>query len=103
MNNCVEVAKIFKVFSDETRLKIISLLQTGEKCACDLLDCLVISQSTLSHHMSLLVNSDIVTLRKDGKWSYYSINEKKAKNVINMLTDLLSVDEQLAQIKRECV
>ena len=58
-----ENAAIFKAFCDETRLVALSLLQSGEKCACELLEQVNVSQSTLSHHMKILVESGIVNAR----------------------------------------
>lgn len=72
-----EAAKIFKVFSDENRLKILDMLHSGEKCACVLLEELDISQPTLSHHMKILEESGLITVRKEGKWSNYSICQEK--------------------------
>jgi len=71
-------AKIFKAFCDENRLNILELLQSGEKCACTLLETLPIGQSTLSHHMKILTDSGVVSGRKEGKWMYYSISENGA-------------------------
>ncbi len=71
-----DIAKVFKAFSDERRIEIIELLSDGERCACVLLDNLDISQSTLSHHMKILCDSNIVVARKEGKWTYYTINKK---------------------------
>ena len=68
-----ETIRVFKAFCDENRLSILSLLRTGEKCACDLLEDLRITQPTLSHHMKILCDAGIVQGRKDGKWVYYSI------------------------------
>jgi ArsR family transcriptional regulator len=53
---------------------ILEMLQSGEKCACVLLEKLDIVQSTLSHHMKILVESGIVLARKEKKWTYYSIS-----------------------------
>ena len=49
----LENAKIFKAFCDETRLRVLELLQNGEKCACVLLDKVNVGQPTLSHHMKI--------------------------------------------------
>ncbi len=76
-----EDAKAFRVFADENRLRIIKMLYTGEKCACVLLEELKISQPTLSHHMKILETSGLVTVRKDGKWSNYSIYDEKMKQL----------------------
>ena len=83
-------AKVFKAFCDENRLMILELLQSGEKCACKLLDDLHIGQSTLSHHMRILCDSGIVQARKEGKWIYYSISaggSEYAKELLNKLTE----------------
>ncbi|HKL98873.1 MAG TPA: metalloregulator ArsR/SmtB family transcription factor [Mobilitalea sp.] len=87
-------AKVFKAFCDENRLMILELLQTGEKCACKLLEDLNIGQSTLSHHMKILCESGVVTARKDGKWIHYSISlegSAYAKELLDKITDLYSV------------
>ena len=87
--NLIENANIFKAFCDETRLMVLELLQSGEKCACILLEKVNVGQSTLSHHMKILVASGIVNARKDGKWTYYSLNKigcDKAAVLLNKLT-----------------
>ena len=68
-------AKVFKAFCDPNRLRILDILKSGEHCACKLLDILDVSQSTLSHHMKLLTDAKIVNVRKDGKWSHYSLSK----------------------------
>lgn len=80
---------VFKAFCDETRLCILDILKSGEKCACILLQDLNISQSTLSHHMKILVESEIVLARKEGKWIHYSISEKGIKNAQRILNEIL--------------
>lgn len=67
-------AERFRALGDENRLRILALLKERELCAGDLLKSLSIVQSTLSHHMKILAESGLVTCRKQGKWSYYSIN-----------------------------
>ncbi len=69
-----EDVKRFKALADENRLQILELLQQGEKCACVLLDELHIAQSTLSHHMKILVDAGLVDYRKEGKWMHYTLN-----------------------------
>lgn len=82
-------AVVFKAFCDEKRLAVLELLQSGEKCACELLAEMDISQSTLSHHMKILCESGIVTGRRDGKWMYYSISKTGAE-VAKLLIDELT-------------
>jgi ArsR family transcriptional regulator len=88
----LESARIFKAFCDENRLMILEMLQSGEKCACVLLEKLKIVQSTLSHHMKILVDSGIVSARSEGKWTYYSISSEGvafAKNLLAKLTEII--------------
>ncbi len=86
-----ENAKVFKAFCDETRLKVLSLLQSGEKCACILLEKVNVEQSTLSYHMKILVDSGIITTRKEGKWTHYSINSAGSKYAVKLLQELTTV------------
>lgn len=87
-----KVAKVFKAFCDENRLMILDMLQSGEKCACKLLDDLDIGQSTLSHHMKILCESGMVVSRKQGKWTYYAINEKATERAKELLEEITVVD-----------
>lgn len=78
-------ARIFKAFSDANRLRILEILKSGEHCACKLLEILDVSQSTLSHHMKLLTDAKIVNVRKEGKWSHYSLSDEGIQFVIEYL------------------
>lgn len=69
-----EYLRVFRAFTDESRVRVLELLCTGEQCACVLLEDLKISQPTLSHHMKILCASGIVVSRRVGKWNYYAIN-----------------------------
>ena len=92
MNSHINNARVFKAFCDENRLMILEMLQNGEKCACVLLEKLNIVQSTLSHHMKILVESGIVSARKEGKWTYYSISPDGvivAKDLLIKLTEII--------------
>ena len=71
-----EAVRVFKALGDEKRLRILSLLRQGERCACVLLEHLNLSQPTLSHHMKILCDAQLVTGRKEGKWVYYSLLEQ---------------------------
>lgn len=85
-------AKVFKAFCDPSRLMILEILQTGEKCACVLQEELHIPQSTLAHHMKVLCESGIVLGRKEGKWTHYSISETDSKQAIELLGELTSIN-----------
>lgn len=83
-------AKLFKVLSDPNRLKILEILSCGERCACEIQAYFNFSQPTLSHHMKILVESGLVTSRKEGLWQYYNLNREKAQGMTDSLTTLLS-------------
>ena len=85
------IATIFKAFCDENRIRVLKLLVSGEKCACDLLDEIKVTQPTLSHHMKILCDAEIVIPRKEGKWTYYSLNPngiEQAKRLLSEVTEL---------------
>ena len=97
-----KIALIFKAFCDENRIRILKLLQSGEKCACVLLDHLQISQPTLSHHMKILCDAEIVVGRKAGKWTYYSISPAGAAAARAHLAALTAVtDVRTARCDKE--
>lgn len=73
MQDAKQIAAVFKALGDENRIKILKMLERGEKCAYALLEEMEISQPTLSHHMKILCDAGIVTGRKDGKWMHYRI------------------------------
>jgi DegV family protein with EDD domain len=91
-------ARVFLAFCDVTRLKVIELLQSGEKSATELQKQIGTGQSTLSHHMKILVESEIVTTRKAGKWTYYSICENGSHYAIRLLRLLTAAKKSSANI-----
>ncbi|MGB4657939.1 MAG: metalloregulator ArsR/SmtB family transcription factor [Mobilitalea sp.] len=66
-------AVILKALSDPNRLCIVENLKEGDLCACKILEQLKITQSTLSHHMKILCDAELVVCKRDGKWMYYSL------------------------------
>ncbi len=88
MPKCLESARVFAAFCDETRLRVLELLRGGEKCAGVLLKQVSVGQSTLSHHMKILVESGIVTTRRAGKMTYYSICEGGRQYAIELLKQI---------------
>lgn len=98
-------AIVFKALCDENRLKILEMIKDGEICACKLLEELHIVQSTLSHHMKILCDSNIVVGRKEGKWTYYSFNEegiKNAEKLLNYYTTIVSDKNAESTAKCKC-
>jgi len=70
-------SRFFKALADETRLRIVKLLQVREMCVCEVMVALGLTQPTASHHLGLLENVGLVKDRKEGKWVFYSLADPK--------------------------
>lgn len=79
---------VFKALADETRLKIIEMLSSGEMCACKILEEFNITQPTLSYHMKVLTDCGLVNGIRDGAWMRYSLNATKEKELRLFLEQL---------------
>ena len=88
--NYKEISQYLKVIADSSRLEILDLLSCGELCACDLLQHFSFSQPTLSHHMKVLKDNNLITSRKDGNKIFYKLNHDVLDNVTSRLTLLSS-------------
>lgn len=66
---------IFKALSDETRLRILSLIMNGEMCVCEIEECLGLTQSNASRHLTVLKDAGILSSFKQAQWVYYKLNE----------------------------
>lgn len=101
--NYEEYSKVIKALSDSNRLKIIDILSCGEKCACDILENFDFTQPTLSHHMKVLMSCEIVNCRKEGLWSYYSLNNVNCNKLILFLMNLTTdTDDCICKGKPKC-
>ncbi len=87
------LSNILKVIADPRRLEILDLLSCGELCACDLLEHFDFSQPTLSHHMKVLVDNDLITYRKEGNRKMYNLNNGTLKEAGRYL-DLIARDNE---------
>ncbi len=75
-DQAAELASVFKVLADPARLRLLSMVaaaETGEACACDLVEPVGRSQPTVSHHLSLLVDAGLLTREQRGKWAWYRV------------------------------
>ena len=68
-------SRLFKALADETRLRILSLLNMREMCVCEIMVALDLTQPTASHHLGILENAGLTKDRKEGKWVFYSISD----------------------------
>lgn len=89
-NDYNDNAKIFKALGDPNRLKILDIISCGEKCACDILENFNFTQPTLSHHMKVLIECELVIARKEGIWNYYSLNYENTKRLAEFLINITS-------------
>lgn len=83
-----QAAQLFHALSDETRLGILGMLHDGERCVCELQDELDAAQSRLSFHLKVLRDAGLVTDRKEGRWSYYTIVPDALANVHDLVVGL---------------
>jgi ArsR family transcriptional regulator len=70
-------SRFFKALADETRLRILKLLEVREMCVCEVMVALDLTQPTASHHLGLLETAGLVRARKEGRWVFYSIANPK--------------------------
>lgn len=90
-----ESSLLIKSISEPIRLQILHILSHGELCACDILQNLTISQSTLSHHMKALTVAGWVISRKKATWMYYSINEDNVEKLHQYILNITSKKQDL--------
>lgn len=84
----IDYALMLKALGDPTRIKIFDMVSYGELCACELLEQFNITQPTLSYHMKILIESNLVNSRKDGKWMKYSMNKESLELLNDFFGDL---------------
>ncbi len=93
VRNSARAAELFHALADETRLEILDELKSGERCVCELTDCLQAGQSRLSFHLKVLKDAGMIVDRREGRWMYYSVNAEA-------LAELDDLVDSLKQTKR---
>ena len=78
-----DLAEIFKVFGDSTRIKILYVLFESEMCVCDIAQLLNMNQSAISHQLKILKQSRLVKSRREGKAVFYSLADGHVRTIIN--------------------
>jgi ArsR family transcriptional regulator, arsenate/arsenite/antimonite-responsive transcriptional repressor len=90
--------KILSALSDPTRLQLLEFLSGGERCVCEILPAFQRSQSTISKHLNILYEADILERKVDGKRTVYCIKDPQVFEIIRMVDSLaLTQISQLAQ------
>jgi len=80
-----ELADLFKVFGDPTRVRILWALNEAEMCVCDIAVLLDMTQSAISHQLRVLKQSKLVKNRREGKIVFYSLNYEYKKDILNQV------------------
>ena len=78
-----DLAELFRIFGDSTRIKILCVLMEGEMCVCDIAQLLGLSQSAVSHQLRVLKGADLVKYRREGKTVFYSLADDHVKTIIS--------------------
>jgi ArsR family transcriptional regulator len=78
-----DLAELFKVFGDTTRIKILWALDEAEMCVCDIAVLLNMTQSAISHQLRVLKQANLVKNRREGKVVYYSLNDEHVKQIFD--------------------
>lgn len=78
-----DLAELFKVFGDSTRIKILYALFEAEMCVCDIAELLGLTQSAISHQLRVLKNAKLVSFRREGKTVYYSLADQHVRSIID--------------------
>jgi ArsR family transcriptional regulator, arsenate/arsenite/antimonite-responsive transcriptional repressor len=87
--DATELAAVFKALADPARLRLLSMIaaaESGEACACDLVEPVGRSQPTVSHHLALLVDAGLVSREKRGKWAWYRVVPERLAAVRDALS-----------------
>lgn len=93
-----EAESLIQAFAEPTRLRLLSLLHGGETCVCDLTDALRIPQPTASRHLAALRRAGLVTVRKDGLWSWYSLAPATGRVHRKLLECIAACREEMSDL-----
>lgn len=78
-----DLAELYKVFADSTRIKILYVLFESEMCVCDIAQLLEMSQSAISHQLRVLKQAKLVKFRRDGKTIFYSLADDHVRTIMD--------------------
>ena len=82
-----DLAELFKVFGDSTRIKILYALHDNELCVQDIANAVQLSQSAVSHQLRVLKDSKLVRFRREGKTVYYALDDDHVRSILSMGMD----------------
>jgi ArsR family transcriptional regulator len=96
-----ELTSIFKALSDETRLRILKLLEGGELCVCDVVAALDMIQPQVSFHLRVLKKAALLKGRKQGKWMHYKIDDSDLFKRLIILSVLEKIHDDTLEADKE--
>ena len=96
-----EMNLMFRAFCDRTRLRILSLLQDGELCVGDIVESLQVPQPKVSRHLAYLRKANLVTVRKEGLWCYYSLASPRTEFHRKLLDCAITCFKDVPEIKSD--
>lgn len=101
MNQASSVLRITKALADLQRLRIVSMLERGELCVCQIVEVLDLAPSTVSKHLTVLAGAGLVESRKEGRWAYYRLagqsTDEAVRRALEWVKDAVESDDALAQ------
>jgi ArsR family transcriptional regulator, arsenate/arsenite/antimonite-responsive transcriptional repressor len=92
---------MFRAFSDPIRLRILSLIQPGELCVCDLVQILKAPQPTISRHLAYLKRAGLIRARQEGSWNYYRLTDPRSPFHVKLLECLACCFKDVPEIARD--
>jgi ArsR family transcriptional regulator len=84
-----EITRVFKALSDSNRLRILKMLEVKPLCVCEITEVLRLATSTVSKHLSILREADLISDSKEGKWVIYQLNPSTGNEQVNQLLPLI--------------
>ena len=96
-----DLADLFKVFGDTTRMKILFALMESEMCVCAIADLLHMNQSAISHQLRILKDANLVGNRREGKTIYYFLSDDHVRTIVAQGFDHLIEDDQETEERKE--
>lgn len=92
-NELYDLAELFKIFGDSTRIRILYVLFEAEVCVCDIAEALNMTQSAISHQLRILKNSKLIKSRRSGKSIFYSLADDHVRTIIAAGREHIEEDE----------
>lgn len=85
-----QLTKLFKALSDPSRIRILKMLEIRSLCVCEIADILQLANSTVSKHLSILRDAELIMDEKEGKWVNFYLNKRAGDKHVRQLLPLLA-------------